>query len=79
MLRSIASSITVRIQVMRVYYDRLVDDSDKTWLYGYLRQVVTEHMGVDFNTLFQHLDFDKDGEVSDVVMWWSWSVIRDSK
>ena len=48
---------------MRVYYDRLVDDADKSWLYGFLREVTPEHMGVDFNQLFQHLDFDKDGKV----------------
>ena len=48
---------------MRVYYDRLVDDTDKSWLYGYLSEVTPEHLGVDFNTLFSHLDFDKDGKV----------------
>ena len=48
---------------MRVYYDRLVDNNDKTWLYGFLREVAPAQLGVDFNSLFEHLDFDKDGEV----------------
>lgn len=50
-------------QVMRVYYDRLVDDTDKSWLYNYLREISPKHLGDDFNVLFQHLDFDKDGKV----------------
>jgi len=48
---------------MRVYYDRLVDDADKSWLYNFLVEVTPAQLEVDFNTLFQHLDFDKDGQV----------------
>lgn len=57
----ITSSFTS--QVMRVYYDRLVDDTDKSWLYNYLREISPKHLGDDFYVLFQHLDFDKDGKV----------------
>jgi len=48
---------------MRVYYDRLVDDADKSWLFGHVKEVVSTHLKSDFNVLFQNLDFDGDGKV----------------
>ena len=52
------------VQVMRVYYDRLVDDADKSWLFGYLDEVTHNHLDVQFSLLFHHLDSDGDGKVS---------------
>ncbi|CAK8675251.1 unnamed protein product [Clavelina lepadiformis] len=52
-------------EAMRVYYDRLVDASDKSWLYNYLCEALPEHLDVEMNTLFQHLDFDNDGKVEE--------------
>lgn len=48
---------------MRVYYDRLVDLTDKAWLFDYLTQTVDAHLGAQFNTLFEALDSDQDGKV----------------
>ena len=48
---------------MRVYYDRLVDLSDKAWFFEYLTQTVDQHLGAQFNTLFAALDSDQDGKV----------------
>eukprot|EP00117_Sycon_ciliatum_P025270 scpid3533/ scgid21010/ Dynein heavy chain 7, axonemal; Axonemal beta dynein heavy chain 7; Ciliary dynein heavy chain 7; Dynein heavy chain-like protein 2; hDHC2 len=52
-------------EVMRVFYDRLVDDSDREWLVECLRTVVKEKMTSDFDTIFAQLDADKDGTVTE--------------
>lgn len=52
-------------QVLRVYYDRLVQDSDRLWLVGQLQQMFQSHMEENFHQLFQHLDQDQDGRVSE--------------
>lgn len=51
------------LQVFRVFYDRLVDDSDRNWLFNYVREVCKTCLREDFDQLFIHLDFDNDGKV----------------
>ena len=50
-------------KVFRVYYDRLVDDNDCSWLVKFMQDVCGTHLKEDFNKLFAHLDFDEDGKV----------------
>ncbi|XP_072306337.1 dynein axonemal heavy chain 12 [Eucyclogobius newberryi] len=42
-------------EVFRVYYDRLVDDSDRTWLYGLMSSILQEIFKLSFETVFEHL------------------------
>ena len=52
-------------EVMRVYYDRLVDDSDREWLIKYLKEITLDKFNTNFNELFCSLDFNKDGIVEE--------------
>ncbi|XP_054642367.1 dynein axonemal heavy chain 7 [Dunckerocampus dactyliophorus] len=52
-------------EVLRVYYDRLVQDSDRSWLVSHLHVVFKNHMEADFHQVFQNLDQDQDGIVTE--------------
>ncbi len=42
-------------EVLRVFYDRLVDDKDRNWLIEYLRTLTKKHFKQDFDQLFSAL------------------------
>ncbi|XP_030590036.1 dynein heavy chain 12, axonemal [Archocentrus centrarchus] len=42
-------------EVFRVYYDRLVDNKDRTWLYTLMNGIVKDHFKVSFDQVFNHL------------------------
>ncbi|GAB1603144.1 hypothetical protein Ahia01_000594800, partial [Argonauta hians] len=52
-------------EVYRVYYDRLVDSADHDWLYECIIDVCEDQLKVKFHNLFEHLDSDEDGIVTD--------------
>ncbi|KAK2851543.1 hypothetical protein Q5P01_007819 [Channa striata] len=42
-------------EVFRVYYDRLVDDKDRAWLYQLMNSIVKDHFKESFDQVFDHL------------------------
>uniref|UniRef100_A0A4W3H1L8 Dynein axonemal heavy chain 12 n=1 Tax=Callorhinchus milii TaxID=7868 RepID=A0A4W3H1L8_CALMI len=42
-------------EVFRVFYDRLVDDEDRAWLYRLMKDIVKNHFRDNFDSLFEHL------------------------
>ncbi|XP_060913896.1 dynein axonemal heavy chain 12 [Labrus mixtus] len=42
-------------EVLRVYYDRLVDDKDRAWLYQLMNGILKEHFKENFDQVFEHL------------------------
>ena len=51
-------------EVYRVYYDRLIDAKDRTWLFELMQKSVKQHFKEDFNTVFKHL-VPSGGKVTD--------------
>uniref|UniRef100_A0A8B9LB63 Dynein axonemal heavy chain 12 n=1 Tax=Astyanax mexicanus TaxID=7994 RepID=A0A8B9LB63_ASTMX len=47
-------------EVFRVFYDRLVDDQDRDWLYKLMKNIVKEHFKESFDTVFEHLKAGKN-------------------
>lgn len=46
-------------EALRVFYDRLVDSTDRDWLLGQLRGIVSQHLGTGLDQMMGHL-LDKD-------------------
>lgn len=42
-------------EVYRVYYDRLVDDTDRAWLYQLMKDILKSHFKESFEKVFNHL------------------------
>ncbi|XP_053705138.1 dynein axonemal heavy chain 12-like isoform X1 [Synchiropus splendidus] len=42
-------------EVFRVYYDRLVDDQDRAWLYELIQGILKDHFKESFDQVFEHL------------------------
>lgn len=42
-------------EALRVFYDRLVDSQDRTWLLGQLQGIVSKHLGTGLDQLMGHL------------------------
>ena len=50
-------------EILRVFYDRLVDGGDRTWLLDKVKNACNEHLHEDFNKLLAEFDDGDDGEV----------------
>lgn len=42
-------------EVFRVYYDRLVDDKDRAWLFRLMNSIIKDHFKESFDQVFDHL------------------------
>ncbi|KAE8293583.1 Dynein heavy chain 7 [Larimichthys crocea] len=42
-------------EVFRVYYDRLVDDKDRAWLFQLMNSILKDHFKESFDQVFDHL------------------------
>lgn len=42
-------------EALRVFYDRLVDSTDKDWFLQQLRSITSQHLGVSLDQLMAHL------------------------
>ena len=52
-------------EVFRVYYDRLVDDNDRKWLFNFVVTVTKDNLNDNFHTLFSQLDVDQSGTMTE--------------
>ncbi len=52
-------------EIFRVYYDRLVDDSDRKWLYEYTIKVTTDELKENFHSILSFLDTNRTGKVTE--------------
>ena len=62
---ALSTYLYFHFQVFRVYYDRLVDSTDCSWLFEFTRDETKKSLGVEFNTLFQHLDTKATGTITE--------------
>lgn len=51
-------------ELFRVYYDRLIDDTDRAWFYENTKRILSEHLGVDLDTLCSSLTRHRDDKVN---------------
>ncbi|XP_006892348.1 PREDICTED: dynein heavy chain 12, axonemal [Elephantulus edwardii] len=42
-------------EVLRVFYDRLIDDEDRGWLFTLIKSVIKDHFRESFDGIFSHL------------------------
>lgn len=53
-------------EVLRVYYDRLVDDNDRSWIIEALREVCADKLEEDLNEMFKRLASANSSTVSKI-------------
>lgn len=42
-------------EVLRVFYDRLINDDDRRWLFRLIKTVTKDHFKESFESIFSHL------------------------
>ena len=50
---------------LRVYYDRLIDNTDQKWFMNEIKKVFIRHFGEDFDKVFAHLDIGDKGTIDE--------------
>ncbi|KAJ3222668.1 Dynein heavy chain 3, axonemal [Clydaea vesicula] len=52
-------------EAYRVFYDRLIDNTDRNWFFNNIKDLTNRHFGVRFDEVFSSLDSNRDGKVED--------------
>ena len=52
-------------EMLRVFYDRLVNDDDRLWFVEHMKGLTQMHFNMDMNVLFKEFDFNESGDVDD--------------
>lgn len=52
-------------EAYRVFYDRLIDDQDRNWFFETLGEICSQHFNISQHKLFESLDSNKDGKITD--------------
>lgn len=53
------------VQILRVFYDRLVDHKDRVWFLSFMRQTLSARFNADLDKIFKHLIPEgKTGEIT---------------
>jgi len=53
-------------EILRVFGDRLIEEADRRWMLGQLRECTQKVYQVSFDTVFAHLDENQDGKVDTI-------------
>jgi dynein heavy chain len=51
-------------EIVRVFGDRLINEQDRLWMLSAIKETVRAPFGGSFDSMFIHLDLDKDGKVT---------------
>eukprot|EP01135_Chromosphaera_perkinsii_P000898 Nk52_evm61s152 gene=Nk52_evmTU61s152 len=51
-------------EVYRVFYDRLIEDSDREWLHAFLKGLVKTHFNLEFDSAFASLNNNEGGDIT---------------
>lgn len=50
-------------EILRTYYDRLIDESDRSWFFNTLHFVCKEFLGEDMDQILKHLTTEENKTV----------------
>lgn len=53
------------MQIFRVFYDRLVDNGDRKWLFQCVKEICNDTLEENFHSLLSSVDSDADGVVTE--------------
>jgi dynein heavy chain, axonemal len=52
-------------EIYRVFYDRLVDDSDRSWFFKNIQETISKYFSYAFDDIFEHLGTQKGTPITD--------------
>lgn len=49
-----------------MFYDRLTDDNDRSWLFNIIKRLTKDEFGENFDSVFEHLTEDSKVQEADL-------------